>query len=130
MLKGKMCVILSFQDPVFSNGRITRFEINIQDPKDKVKNGSRECESIPVNRSEADSSSSERKITVLKQIQLADEKSVKVSVTAINAVGKSAEALLIIPEKGQGRCSWGLRATGHTLKAMSLNLPYSISRKV
>ncbi|XP_070780772.1 interleukin-6 receptor subunit beta isoform X2 [Enoplosus armatus] len=85
------------KDPVFANGRIRRFDIKIQDPKDKVKNGS--WESIQVNRSKADGSSSQREITVLKQIHLADKKSVKVHVTAINSVGKSAEALLVILEK-------------------------------
>ncbi|XP_070706355.1 interleukin-6 receptor subunit beta isoform X2 [Pempheris klunzingeri] len=83
------------KDPVFSNGMIIRYDIKIQDPNDKVKNGS--WESIPVNRSEADSGSSQRKIAVLK---LANNKSVKVYVTAINSVGKSPEAFLVIPEKG------------------------------
>lgn len=88
---------------MFSNGRIKTFAIKIQDQKDKVKNGSWEWESIPVNRSETDSGSSQEKITVLKQIQLADNKSVKVYVTAINSVGKSPEASLVIPEKAYGR---------------------------
>ncbi|XP_023142060.2 interleukin-6 receptor subunit beta isoform X2 [Amphiprion ocellaris] len=85
------------KDPELSNGRITRFDIMIQNPKDKIKNGSSEWERIMVNRSEADSSSSHRKITLLKKIPLADKTSVKVYVTAINSVGKSDEALLVIP---------------------------------
>ncbi|XP_044029099.1 interleukin-6 receptor subunit beta isoform X7 [Siniperca chuatsi] len=83
------------KDPVFANGRIIRFDIAIQDQK--VKNGS--WESIQVNRSEADSSSSQRKITLLKQIHLADKKSVEVHVIAFNSVGKSPNASLVIPEK-------------------------------
>lgn len=87
------------KDPVFPNGRITRFDIEIQDQKDKIKNGSMERKSIPVNRSEEDSSSSQRMITNLEQIHLAGSNSVKVRVTAINSVGKSPEALLGIREK-------------------------------
>ncbi|XP_041816511.1 interleukin-6 receptor subunit beta isoform X2 [Chelmon rostratus] len=87
------------KDPVFANGRITRFDIKILDLKDKVKNGSLESESIPVNRSEADSRSGRQKITALKQIHLPDDKSVQVFVAAVNSVGSSAEASLVIPEK-------------------------------
>lgn len=88
---------------MFSNGRIQRFDIKIQDQKENVKNGSWGWESIPVHRSEAVSSSSQRKITVLKKIKLADNKAVKVYVTAINSVGTSPEASLVIPEKVYGR---------------------------
>lgn len=110
MLKGNIqCVALSCQDPVLSNGKIIRFDIKIQGLKDKVNNGSWEWESVPVKRSEADSSSSQRNITVLKKIQLPDKKSVKVYVVAINSVGKSAEASLVIPEKAHGRYSWRLK---------------------
>lgn len=91
---------------MFANGRITRFDIKILDLKDKVKNGSLESESIPVNRSEADSRSGRQKITALKQIHLPDDKSVQVFVAAVNSVGSSAEASLVIPEKAYGRCSW------------------------
>ncbi|XP_073334779.1 interleukin-6 receptor subunit beta isoform X2 [Pagrus major] len=90
------------KDPVFANGRIRSFDIMIKDNKEKVKNGSGEWERIPVNRSEADGSSSQQEITVLKQIHLPDKKSVKVCVTAINSVGKSAEASLVIPDKAYG----------------------------
>uniref|UniRef100_A0A3B4ZST1 Interleukin-6 receptor subunit beta-like n=1 Tax=Stegastes partitus TaxID=144197 RepID=A0A3B4ZST1_9TELE len=80
------------KDPELANGRITRFDIMIQnqDSKDKVKNGSREWEHISVNKSE--------RITLLKKIPLTDNKSVKVHVTAINSVGKSQKALLVIPK--------------------------------
>lgn len=97
-------VTLPCQDPVLANGRITRFDIKIQPPKDKVKNDSMEWESIPVNTSEADSS----KITTLKEIHLADKETVRVHVTAINSVGKSPEALLGIREKAHGTYSWRL----------------------
>ncbi|KAM7393420.1 hypothetical protein PAMA_008190 [Pampus argenteus] len=84
------------KDPVFANGRITSFDMKIQAQKDKVTN---ESKSIPVNRSEADSSSSQRKITVLEQIHLTDRETVKVHVTAINSVGKSPEASLGLRQK-------------------------------
>uniref|UniRef100_A0A8P4GFX2 Fibronectin type-III domain-containing protein n=1 Tax=Dicentrarchus labrax TaxID=13489 RepID=A0A8P4GFX2_DICLA len=87
------------KDPVLSNGRIIRFDIKIQDHKDRVKNRSGELESIPVNRSKADPSPSQQKITILKQISLDDKKSVEVYVTAVNSVGKSPEASLVITEK-------------------------------
>lgn len=104
MLKGNVqCVTLSCQDPVSANGRIIRFDIKIQNQKDKVKNGSLDWERIPVNRSEADSSSNQREITFLKEIHLADKKFVKVYVTASNSMGKSAPAFLAIPEKTHGR---------------------------
>ncbi|XP_030291404.1 interleukin-6 receptor subunit beta isoform X2 [Sparus aurata] len=90
------------KDPVFANGRIQRFHIKIQDKKDKVKSRSEEWERIPVNRSEADGSSSQREITFLKQIDLADERSVRVYVTAFNSVGESAQASLFIPDKAYG----------------------------
>nr|XP_046231089.1 interleukin-6 receptor subunit beta isoform X2 [Scatophagus argus] len=92
-------VRLICKDPLFANGRIIKFDIKIQNPNTKVKNGSLGWESIPVNRSEADSSSAQREITELKEIHLADTKSIEVYVTAINSVGKSAEASLVISEK-------------------------------
>uniref|UniRef100_A0A8P4K945 Fibronectin type-III domain-containing protein n=1 Tax=Dicentrarchus labrax TaxID=13489 RepID=A0A8P4K945_DICLA len=87
------------KDPVLSNGRIIRFDIKIQDHMDRVKKRSGELESIPVNRSKADPSPSQQKITILKQISLDDKKSVEVYVTAVNSVGKSPEASLVITEK-------------------------------
>ncbi|XP_034457595.1 interleukin-6 receptor subunit beta [Hippoglossus hippoglossus] len=85
------------KDPVFANGRVLRFDMRVQEQKEKVKNGS--WESFPVNRSEADGRSDHRSSTDLKDILLADKKSVKVYVTAVNSVGKSAAASLFIPEK-------------------------------
>ncbi|XP_038590659.1 interleukin-6 receptor subunit beta isoform X1 [Micropterus salmoides] len=94
----KRQVVFICKDPVSANGRIIRFDIKIEDQKDKVKNGS--WESVLVNRSEDDSSSSQRKITSLKQADLADKESVKVSVIAVNSLGESPAASLIIPQKG------------------------------
>ncbi|XP_029300368.1 interleukin-6 receptor subunit beta isoform X2 [Cottoperca gobio] len=93
--KNERRVQIICKDPVFTNGRILRFNIKIQDQKDKVENGGLGWESV--NRSE--SSSGQREITVLKHIGLADQKRVKVSVTAINSAGKSDEASLVISEK-------------------------------
>ncbi|XP_054468125.1 interleukin-6 receptor subunit beta [Anoplopoma fimbria] len=81
------------KDPVFANGRIRRFNIMIQHQKDKVKNGSLEWGSFSVNKSDSGS------ITDLKQIHLADKKSVKVYVNAVNSVGISDNATLVILEK-------------------------------
>uniref|UniRef100_A0A3Q3IHZ7 Fibronectin type-III domain-containing protein n=1 Tax=Monopterus albus TaxID=43700 RepID=A0A3Q3IHZ7_MONAL len=90
-------VQLICKDPEFANGRIINFNIKIQE--NKVKNGSWVWERILVNRSEADSSSEQRKITPLKEIHLADKDSVKVYLTASNSVGTSVEASLFIPDK-------------------------------
>lgn len=82
---------------MLSNERISRFNIKVQDLKDQLKNGSLEPESIPVNRSHSGS------FTVLKQIHLAKQESVKVFVTAVNSVGISAEESLAVSEKALGR---------------------------
>uniref|UniRef100_A0A665T640 Fibronectin type-III domain-containing protein n=1 Tax=Echeneis naucrates TaxID=173247 RepID=A0A665T640_ECHNA len=60
-------------------------------------------ERIPVNRSEEDYHPTQRKFDVLKDIQLPDRKSVKVEVIAVNSVGASATASLVVPEKGHER---------------------------
>ncbi|XP_028273714.1 interleukin-6 receptor subunit beta isoform X2 [Parambassis ranga] len=83
------------KDPVFSNGKIKSFEIRIESHRSK------EWGSIPVNRSDADSSTGNREITFLKKMQIADDRSVKVYVNATNSVGKSPEGLLFIPAKAQ-----------------------------
>lgn len=107
MVECKVPVFTLFrQDPEFSNGRITSFNIKIQGQRNKVGNGSAEWESIPVNKSDADTLSGQRMMTVLKSIHLSQTKSVKLHVNAINSVGKSPEAILGIPEKSHGRCSW------------------------
>ncbi|TDH01717.1 hypothetical protein EPR50_G00165540 [Perca flavescens] len=81
------------KDPVLANGRIVSFDVKIQDPKDKVRNGSLEWKNIP--------RSSQGKITDLKQIDLADQKSVRVYINATNSVGKSDEASLFILAKAR-----------------------------
>lgn len=85
------------KDPEFSNGRIRRFNITIEKQKDGIRNGTWEI--IPVNRSLTDGSSSKKQITPLKTITLDDEESVTVYVTAINSVGASPQAKLIISRK-------------------------------
>ena len=52
-VENKDFLTLSCQDPVFANGKIKRFDIRIQNQKDKVKNGS--WESVSVNRSDSSS---------------------------------------------------------------------------
>ncbi|XP_068608839.1 interleukin-6 receptor subunit beta [Brachionichthys hirsutus] len=89
------------KEPVHRNGRITSYNIKIQDQRDKGKNGSWEWESIPVNGSEADGNFGLQKISFLKQIRLANNESVKVSVTAVNSVGVSPEASIVLLKKSQ-----------------------------
>lgn len=83
------------KDPVLANGRIRRFDMKIE----KLGNESVQWESVLVNRSESDGGPRQRKVTVLKQINLADDKSVEVHVAARNSVGRSDEARLVVPEK-------------------------------
>uniref|UniRef100_A0A3Q4G3S6 Interleukin-6 receptor subunit beta-like n=1 Tax=Neolamprologus brichardi TaxID=32507 RepID=A0A3Q4G3S6_NEOBR len=90
------------KDPEFSNGRIRRFNITIEKQKDSIRNGTWEI--IPVNRSLTDGSSSKKQITPLITILLDDEESVTVYVTAINSVGASPQAKLIISPKTRGKC--------------------------
>lgn len=100
-----VCILsatLLIQDPEFSNGRIRRFNITIEKQKDGIRNGTWEI--IPVNRSLTDGSSSKKQITPLKTITLDDEESVTVYVTAINSVGASPQAKLIISRKTWGKC--------------------------
>lgn len=88
------------KDPVFSNGRITRFDLRIQElrgrRRDHIRNASVALESVHVNRSREDNSTTYRDITELKEIRLPDNNAVKVFVTAVNAVGRSPEAELAI----------------------------------
>lgn len=82
-----------------SNGRITGFDVKILLKNHESPNWT----SIPVNRSETDSGSSQGKITLLTQIQLPVDASVKMYVTANNSVGTSPEASLFIHEKTNGK---------------------------
>lgn len=93
---------LFFQDPLSTNGKILRFDVSIQEHKDKAMiPGSKLELSVPVNRS--DDSTTRRPVTALKEILLKDKTAVRVLVFAINSVGKSPRASLIIPEKERGR---------------------------
>lgn len=91
------------KDPVLSNGRIRRFDLRIEEVTDRGqdnnKNTSVTLESVYVNRSHGDAGATDGNITELKEIQLADNKAVKVFVTAVNAVGFSPEAKLAISTK-------------------------------
>lgn len=88
---------------MLSNGRIRRFDFKIEvltdRAQDNIKNESVMLESVYVNRSQRDSGATNREITELKEIQLADNKAVKVSVSAVNAVGHSPKAMLAISTK-------------------------------
>lgn len=67
---------------------------------DNNKNASVTLESVYVNRTRGDGGGAAyRNITELKEVQLADNKAVKVFVTAVNAVGRSPEAKLAISTK-------------------------------
>lgn len=59
---------------------------------------------LTVHRSEANSSSSKQNFTVLEELILRDNEFVTANVTAVNSVGESPPALMIIPVKGRGRC--------------------------
>uniref|UniRef100_A0A3P8WP93 Interleukin 6 signal transducer n=1 Tax=Cynoglossus semilaevis TaxID=244447 RepID=A0A3P8WP93_CYNSE len=86
------------RDPLSTNGKILRFDVSIQEHKDKAMiPGSKLELSVPVNRS--DDSTTRRPVTALKEILLKDKTAVRVLVFAINSVGKSPRASLIIPEK-------------------------------
>lgn len=82
---------------MFSNGRITRFDIRVQ------WSGRGVWESVLVNSSETDDNFGQRKITGLKQINLPDKEAVRVEVIAHNSVGGSPKASLSIPRKSDGR---------------------------
>lgn len=91
---------VSCQDPKFSNGRIRRFELKVEFLMESLRNGSTEWERIPVNKSAPDGGPGHN---VLKQLLLPGNKSLNVSVMAINSVGASPVASLIIPGKMYGR---------------------------
>ncbi|XP_058472693.1 interleukin-6 receptor subunit beta [Solea solea] len=94
---GERRVQIICKDPVFANGRITHFDVKVQEQKDKTWRGSSEGESFPVNRSDGDAA--HRTITLVKEIYLEDQKSLRVSIAAVNSVGKSPLASLSIPDK-------------------------------
>uniref|UniRef100_A0A3P9JLP5 Interleukin 6 signal transducer n=1 Tax=Oryzias latipes TaxID=8090 RepID=A0A3P9JLP5_ORYLA len=85
------------KDPEFPNGRITRFEVKVEKQRDRAWNQSEGWKSVLVNRSEAEDA--ETSITLLEQTSLSNLESVKVSVVAVNSLGRSPEASLILPVK-------------------------------
>lgn len=87
---------LSCQDPKFSNGRITSFDVKIEPLNDNLKNGSAKWEKILVNTSATGGGSGGHNL--LKRVLLND-KSMNISVIAINSVGASPSASLLIPDK-------------------------------
>ncbi|XP_078811759.1 interleukin-6 receptor subunit beta isoform X3 [Oryzias latipes] len=89
------------KDPEFPNGRITRFDVKVEKQRDRAWNQSGGWKSVLVNRSEAEEG--ETSLTLLEQISLSNLESVKVSVVAVNSLGRSPEASLILPVKLPGR---------------------------
>ncbi|KAM6976332.1 interleukin-6 receptor subunit beta [Tautogolabrus adspersus] len=98
---GERRVQIMCKEPVSSNGRIIRYDMKIYN--NRVKNGSRQEESLSFNTSETSSRSSHREITVLNQVLIPDGANIRVSVSAVNSAGRSAEASLGIPERGRER---------------------------
>lgn len=90
---------LSCQDPKFSNGRITSFDLKTEPLNDNLKNGSAVWEKILVNTSATGGGSGGPNL--LKRVLLND-KPMKISVIAINSVGASPSASLVIPVKTFG----------------------------
>ncbi|XP_029940484.1 interleukin-6 receptor subunit beta [Salarias fasciatus] len=83
------------KDPRPANGRITRFNVRIQDERAQSGSEGGEWESVAVNGSEGD----RPEAVVLKTISLPENKFVKVHATADNSVGTSLKALMGIPKK-------------------------------
>uniref|UniRef100_A0A8C8FQE7 Fibronectin type-III domain-containing protein n=1 Tax=Oncorhynchus tshawytscha TaxID=74940 RepID=A0A8C8FQE7_ONCTS len=77
------------KDPVESNGRIRGYNIKIQDGAWEV---------VPVNGSELNSRSQERKMIPLYQIPLSDKRRGSIELKAWNSVGESPRASLGIPK--------------------------------
>ncbi|KAM6986800.1 interleukin-6 receptor subunit beta [Aplochiton taeniatus] len=92
-------VRLISKPPLLSNGRIRSYQLTVQQgeyPKDIPE------QSIQVNTSESHSNpAANREITVLGQLTLRERESVKVSVIAHNAAGRSPERGLIVPRTGK-----------------------------
>lgn len=73
--------------------------------KDGSKNRSGVWEGIPVNESATEGGSGGH--SVLREVLLQDNRPVKISIIAINSVGSSPPASLIIPDRSYGR--WFIR---------------------
>ncbi|XP_065821597.1 interleukin-6 receptor subunit beta isoform X2 [Labrus bergylta] len=94
---GKRRVQFMFKEPVLSNGRILMYDMKIC----CRVNGSTQVESLSFNTSETASKSSHREITVLNEVLIPDAETIRVSVSAVNSAGRSAEASLVVPERGR-----------------------------
>ncbi|XP_061571783.1 interleukin-6 receptor subunit beta-like [Cololabis saira] len=88
------------KDPEFSNGKILRFDFKVQNQADRSGNGT-DWESFPVNGSGDDDGSGDdpRNSVLLKTLVLSDKQSIKVRVIAVNSVGASPEAFLVLTAK-------------------------------
>lgn len=75
--------------------------MKVEKQRDRAWNQSGGWKSVLVNRSEAEEG--ETSLTLLEQISLSNLESVKVSVVAVNSLGRSPEASLILPVKLPGR---------------------------
>ncbi|CAL9682583.1 unnamed protein product [Knipowitschia caucasica] len=94
-------VQLLCKEPEFPNGKITEYQISIQDFKDKPSNKKVVWETIPITDHNTVNSSAH--ITALKQIHLTNNTPVIVKVTAVNAKGKSPVSTLVIPIREHAR---------------------------
>ncbi|KAG7240884.1 hypothetical protein INR49_023458 [Caranx melampygus] len=92
-------VQLLCKDPELSNGKIIWFDLRIHGERGQFMNESSEWERILVNRSDEDYRSTQRRITVLKEITLADRQSIRVDVKAANSAGESIKTTITIPER-------------------------------
>ncbi|XP_068191242.1 interleukin-6 receptor subunit beta [Antennarius striatus] len=96
-------VLIVSKEPVRRNGKIKSFNIKVQSQKDKVKIGGWEWESVDVSGSEADRNTGQRRIYSLKEMHLSNDESAEVFVTAVNSVGTSPKASIIIPKRSHER---------------------------
>ncbi|KAM9306701.1 interleukin-6 receptor subunit beta isoform 2-T2 [Pholidichthys leucotaenia] len=101
------------KDPVFSNGKIKSYRLLIK-TQSYVRNETLEKETILGN-----GSSSQKAVTLLKTMPLHDQEQVEVHITAINSVGESPKALLVIPPRNKVFLPVkGLKAWSHDNKLM------------
>lgn len=92
-------VCVSCQDPKFSNGRTRRFELKLELLEESLRNGSAAWERIPVHKTAPHGGPGRH---VLKQLPLPLSSPVNVSVAAVNSVGTSPVAWLIVADKTHG----------------------------
>ncbi|CAJ1070957.1 interleukin-6 receptor subunit beta isoform X2 [Xyrichtys novacula] len=84
------------KEPVRSNGRIIRYDVKIQ--VHSVTEGIRSLENVSVSTNVP-----WRSVTVLRQVPVGDHQSVRASVSAVNSVGRSADAFLFISGRERER---------------------------